>query len=113
MAEKERIAKAALDELPEDGAILLDAGTTTIRLAEMLPTDRELTVVTNALPIATLLADPPGDHAALRRRTGARAHPRRVDDWAVRALARPVRRRRLPRHERAVRRARADHPRPG
>ena len=29
VAEKERIAKAALDELPEEGAILLDAGTTT------------------------------------------------------------------------------------
>ena len=54
--QKERIAKAALDELPDGGAIILDAGTTTIRLAELLPTDRELTVVTNALPIAILLA---------------------------------------------------------
>lgn len=55
-AEKERIAKAALDELPEEGAVLLDAGTTTARLADVLPTDRELTVVTNAIPIATKLA---------------------------------------------------------
>ncbi|MDT0166111.1 DeoR/GlpR family DNA-binding transcription regulator [Actinotalea sp. AC32] len=54
--EKERIAKAALDELPDGGAIALDAGTTTVRLAEMLPTDRELTVVTHSLPIAMLLA---------------------------------------------------------
>src|SRR3989442_10148800 len=38
-AEKERIAKAALEEVPEGGAGLLDAGTTTAPLAEMLPTD--------------------------------------------------------------------------
>jgi DeoR family fructose operon transcriptional repressor len=54
--EKARIAKAALAELPTEGAILLDAGSTTQRLAELLPTDRELTVITNALPIAQLLA---------------------------------------------------------
>jgi len=54
--EKERIAKAALAEVPDGGAIILDAGTTTVRLAEMLPQDRELTVVTHALPVATVLA---------------------------------------------------------
>jgi DeoR family fructose operon transcriptional repressor len=54
--EKERIAKAALAEVPEDGAILIDAGTSTGRLAEVLPTDRELTVVTNGLAIAMQLA---------------------------------------------------------
>jgi len=57
--QKERIAKAALDELPDGGAIILDAGTTTVRLAEMLPSDRELTVVTHSLPIAMLLATRP------------------------------------------------------
>jgi DeoR family fructose operon transcriptional repressor len=56
VAEKERIAKAALAYLPAEGAILLDAGTTTARLAEVLPTERELTVVTNALPIALTLS---------------------------------------------------------
>lgn len=55
-AEKERIAKAALAELPPQGAIILDAGSTTDRLADALPTDRELTVVTDALHIATRLA---------------------------------------------------------
>ena len=54
--EKERIAKAALDELPDGGAVILDAGTTTVRLAELLPSDRELTVVTHALPVAMVLA---------------------------------------------------------
>ena len=58
-AEKERIAKAALAELPADGVIALDAGTTTLRLAELLPVDRELTVVTNGLPQAMLLAARP------------------------------------------------------
>lgn len=58
-AEKERIAKAALDLVPDEGAILLDAGTTTARLASALPADRELTVVTNALDIATRLASNP------------------------------------------------------
>lgn len=55
-AEKERIAKAAVQEVPEAGTILLDAGTTTLQLATALPTDRELTVVTNALDIARLLS---------------------------------------------------------
>src|ERR1700709_638329 len=45
VGEKERIAKAALEEVPEDGAILLDAGTTTGRLAEILPSERELIIV--------------------------------------------------------------------
>src|SRR3954452_10456693 len=46
-AEKERIARAALAELPEQGTILLDAGTTTAALADILPVDRDLVVVTN------------------------------------------------------------------
>ena len=33
-AEKERIARLALAELPDEGSILLDAGTTTARLAD-------------------------------------------------------------------------------
>ena len=51
--EKDRIARAALDYLPlTGGSIILDAGTTTGRVAAMLPGDRELTVVTNCVPIA-------------------------------------------------------------
>lgn len=85
--EKERIAKAALDELPDGGAIILDAGTTTVRLAEMLPQDRELTVVTHALPVATVLAARPNITlhlvgGTIRGRTLAG-----VGVWAERALA--------------------------
>jgi len=85
-AEKERIAKAALDELPTEGAILLDAGTTTARLAEILPADRELTVVTNALPIAMMLASRRNITLLI---LGGRVRGRTlaaVDEWAVRAL---------------------------
>lgn len=57
--EKERIAKAALAEIPEDGAILIDAGSTTHRLVEAIPVDRELTVIVNSPPLATLLASRP------------------------------------------------------
>jgi DeoR family fructose operon transcriptional repressor len=55
-AEKERIAKAALAELPDGGAIILDAGTTTGRLVEALPADYEVTVVVNSPPLAAALA---------------------------------------------------------
>jgi DeoR family fructose operon transcriptional repressor len=85
--EKERIAKAALAEVPTTGAVLLDAGTTTVRLAEYLPTDRELTVVTNALPIAALLATRP---AITVLAVGGRVRGRTlaaVDAWALRDLA--------------------------
>jgi DeoR family fructose operon transcriptional repressor len=54
--EKERIAKAAVAELPDGGAVIIDAGSTTGRLVDALPADRELTVVVNAPPLATALA---------------------------------------------------------
>lgn len=58
-AEKRRIARAAVEHLPAEGSVLLDAGSTTARLADIFPTDRPLTVFTNTLPIAmTLLARP-------------------------------------------------------
>ena len=55
--EKDRIARAALDLLPPaDGTVLLDAGSTTSRLASLLPRDLRLTVVTHAVPVAARLA---------------------------------------------------------
>jgi DeoR family fructose operon transcriptional repressor len=54
--EKARIARAALGYVPARGAILLDAGSTTGVLAGVLPANRELTVITNCLPIASVLA---------------------------------------------------------
>ncbi|MGO4613165.1 DeoR/GlpR family DNA-binding transcription regulator [Nocardia sp. 2YAB30] len=62
-AEKDRIAKAALEFLPPTGgSVLFDAGTTTARVAALLPTDRELVAVTNSVPIAARLSG----HAAVR-----------------------------------------------
>jgi DeoR family transcriptional regulator, fructose operon transcriptional repressor len=83
---KERIAKAAMAELPAEGSVLLDAGTTTARLAELLPGDRDLTVVTNALQIALTLSVRPG---LTLRLLGGRVRGRTlaaVDEWAIRSL---------------------------
>lgn len=84
--EKERIAMAALAELPREGTVLVDAGTTTARLADLIPVDRRLTVVTNALPIAMVLAARPSLTVLL---LGGRVRGRTlaaVDTWAVRSL---------------------------
>ncbi|MFC4061574.1 DeoR/GlpR family DNA-binding transcription regulator [Planomonospora corallina] len=86
-AEKERIAKAALAELPEDGAVVIDAGTTTARLVQVLPPDRELTVIVNSPPLATALAVRPALNVIM---LGGRVRGRTlatVDDWALRPLA--------------------------
>ncbi|WJK38846.1 DeoR/GlpR family DNA-binding transcription regulator [Solwaraspora sp. WMMA2056] len=85
--EKERIAKAALAELPVEGAIILDAGSTTARLAAILPTDRELTVVVNSPTLATTLSVRNNLQVLL---LGGRVRSRTmatVDDWALRPLA--------------------------
>lgn len=85
-AEKERIAKLALEQVPESGSVILDAGTTTVRLAEQLPTDRELTVVTHSLPVAMLLATRPGITLHLLGGTVRGRTLAAVGDWALRAL---------------------------
>lgn len=85
--EKERIGKAALDHLPREGAILVDAGTTTARFAESIPDDREMTVVTNALPIALSLSARPRLTVLT---VGGRVRGRtlaQVDRWALRSLS--------------------------
>jgi DeoR family transcriptional regulator, fructose operon transcriptional repressor len=57
--EKDRIARAATAHLPDSGSVLIDAGSTTARMAEHFPEDKALTVFTNSLPIAqTLLSRP-------------------------------------------------------
>jgi DeoR family fructose operon transcriptional repressor len=83
--EKDRIARAAVPELPTEGTLILDAGTTVARLAGAIPLEASLTVVTHSLPIAARLADHPGIQLHLvggrvRHRTRAA-----VDAWALRA----------------------------
>lgn len=82
--EKERIAQAAVAELPAAGSVIVDAGSTTARLASVLPMECELTVLTHALPVAARLADHPRIDLHLiggrvRHRTRAA-----VDAWALR-----------------------------
>ncbi|MFE7520591.1 DeoR/GlpR family DNA-binding transcription regulator [Streptomyces halstedii] len=85
--EKDRIAAAALSELPAEGNVIIDAGTTTARLAAAVPLGSVLTVVTHALPVAARLADHPGISLHLvggrvRHRTRAA-----VDAWALSAYS--------------------------
>ncbi|MFE3584974.1 DeoR/GlpR family DNA-binding transcription regulator [Streptomyces vinaceus] len=85
--EKDRIAAAALAEIPGGGSVVLDAGSTVARLAAALPVDAALTVVTHALPVAARLADHAGIDLHL---VGGRVRHRTlaaVDAWALRAYA--------------------------
>lgn len=55
LAQKSSIARRALRFVPDGGSLLLDAGSTTLRLAEMLPADRGLVVYTNSWPVGAAL----------------------------------------------------------
>jgi DeoR family transcriptional regulator, fructose operon transcriptional repressor len=84
MAEKDAIARAALAHVPPGGSVLLDAGSTTARLAALLPADQELFVCTNALPIAMILLSRPSITVrtlggTVRRRTLAEVGPFALD----------------------------------
>ena len=58
---KRAIAAAALELLPgRDGSVILDGGSTTSALADVLPPDRRLYVATNSVPIAARLSASPG-----------------------------------------------------
>ncbi len=54
--EKARLAKAAIDLIDGAESIYLDEGSTAQGLVDLLPADRQLTIVTNALPTAVALA---------------------------------------------------------
>ncbi len=54
--EKRKIARRAIEELPGEGTIIIDSGSTLAFLAEMLPDDRELTVFTNSIPVIQSLS---------------------------------------------------------
>jgi DeoR family fructose operon transcriptional repressor len=86
--EKERIARAALAELPGEGFAFIEAGSTTSFLARVLPADCSLTIVTNAGYIASSLASHPNLTVLA---VGGRVRPRSlacVDDWALETLSR-------------------------
>lgn len=57
---KDLIATAAVAQLPPDGSsVILDAGSTTSRLAAALPRDRRLVVFTHGVPVAARLSTLP------------------------------------------------------
>jgi DeoR family fructose operon transcriptional repressor len=85
--EKTRIAQAALAHLPTEGSVLIDAGSTTAKLVEMFPGDRELTVYTNTIPLAiSLLTRPRLTVFTLGGRLRTKTFAE-VGDWAARALS--------------------------
>jgi DeoR family transcriptional regulator, fructose operon transcriptional repressor len=85
--EKRRIAKAALAHLPRTGTILLDAGTTTARLADLIPGDRHLTAFTNTLPTALALASKPNITVYTLGGRVRNLTLAEVDSWAARTLS--------------------------
>lgn len=85
--EKRRIAAAALAHLPDVGTVLIDAGSTTGRFAELIAPTRPLTVFTNTLPIALTLTSKPN---VTVHTLGGRVRSRtfaEVDSWAARTLS--------------------------
>lgn len=61
---KQRIATAAAELLPETGSVIVDAGTTTVLLADPILNHPDLAVVTNSLMLAHRLSA--ADHRLLR-----------------------------------------------
>lgn len=61
---KQRIATAAAELLPETGSVIVDAGTTTVLLADPVLAHPDLAVVTNSLMLAHRLSA--ADHRLLR-----------------------------------------------
>ena len=74
---KRRIAARVLDELPTGGTVLLDSGSTTQAVVQLLPPDLDLTVLTNSVSAAATLLDPPGRQALPPRWPGSRGSPAR------------------------------------
>lgn len=86
--EKMRIATAAVARLGEAQTLFIDEGFNTQLIAQRLPDDRRLTVVTAALPIATLLATRPNVQVII---LGGRVRGNTmgvVDQWAADMLGR-------------------------
>jgi len=60
LKEKQRIASAALKLIEDEDSIVLDSGTTTTEIAKKLEQFNNLTIITNALNIASILTEYPG-----------------------------------------------------
>ena len=56
-SEKRRIARRAVDELPDSGTIIIDSGSTLTKFAEAIPRHQNLRIVTNSVTNVLALAD--------------------------------------------------------
>jgi DeoR/GlpR family transcriptional regulator of sugar metabolism len=86
---KERIATAAITRVPRTGTIFLDAGTTIQALGRQLLRRKDFTglkVVTNSLPIATMLGGAPGIELHVLGGTFLHRQAVLLGDDAVRSL---------------------------
>jgi DeoR/GlpR family transcriptional regulator of sugar metabolism len=84
--EKVRIARAALELVSNGDTIFIAGGTTTLELARLLPGQRRVTVITNALRVVDLLVDQPGiDLITLGGavRAGEQTLHGHLTDWGV------------------------------
>lgn len=87
IADKRRIAAAAAELVGDAETVFIDEGITPQLIAEALPTDRPLTVITAALPTAARLASVASMTVIL---LGGRVRGRTlatVDHWAITMLA--------------------------
>lgn len=60
---KIKVARRALELIKEDDSLFLDVGTSILCLTEMLPPDKQLTVITNWIPHLTVLNEKPAIQA--------------------------------------------------
>ncbi len=111
--QKQRIASAALDLLPRaDSTVILDAGSTTVRLARLLPPNLRMTRGHPRGADRRAAGGLAADRAAPAAGTRPPPHPRGSRSGDDRGAGRGPRRPRLRRDQRHHRRARPVHPRP-
>jgi DeoR family fructose operon transcriptional repressor len=84
--EKRRIGAAAAQEVPLRGSVLIDSGSTALHLADHLDRDRDLTVITNAVPIVRSLATTERPEVVVMGGTLQRRTMAMVDETAVDTL---------------------------
>ena len=87
LPEKRRIAQRAAQELPAEGAIFIDSGSTSRILAEWIPDHANLTVFTNSIPVVNTMFSKPRVPCYL---VGGRTRPvsqSTVGKWALAELS--------------------------
>jgi DeoR/GlpR family transcriptional regulator of sugar metabolism len=83
---KREIARAALDLIQNGETLFISGGTTTLELARLLPGQRRVTAITNALRVANLLVDVQGIDVVLLGgavRPGEQTLHGHLTEWGV------------------------------